>query len=152
MRVRPTAHLLGHVAPMMVLSVVAWFGFLVLFRAAWPSPDLPSEGLAVFAGWLAAGTLGFVAAMVAIWRWLRTPAAWRASAGIALTAPALCLDAIATLAFDAWFPGATAADARAYPALILGAVGLLLLTALAATRTTAEGGPRGRSSAGGEAR
>jgi hypothetical protein len=94
----------------------------------------PGEALGLFSAWRVGGGNAFVAAAFGVLRWLRTPPAWRASAAVALTAPALCLDVFTTLFFESWFPNAGAGDDRVYAALIVGGVGAILLAALFTTR------------------
>jgi hypothetical protein len=80
--------------------------------------------------WLAVGTPIVAATFLGTFRLLKTPPEWRSSAAIALSAPAFCLDAVATTFFHDWFPTAGASDNAAYAALILGTVGIALLLSL----------------------
>jgi hypothetical protein len=83
---------------------------------------------------LLVGTVAFVGAMIGLFRWFKTPPAWRTSAAVALAAPALCLDVLTTIFFERWFPGAGVGDDRIYAALVVGVVGVLLLVGLLMTR------------------
>ncbi len=121
-------------APLMVVSVVAWAAFAATLRAFWPAPTAPGEALGLLLAWLAAGGVAFVPAALGLLRWFRVPPASRAAAAVALSAPALCLDVFTTLFFESWFPGAGTGDDRVYPALIVGGVGAILLMGLLTTR------------------
>jgi hypothetical protein len=123
---------LRHVTTMAVISVCAWAAFLTLFRTLWPEGYEPSSDRRTVLVWWAVGTLAVVASFHTMFRLFRTPRQWRTSAAIALSAPAFCLDAVATTYFHDWFPGAGPADNDAYAALILGTVGVALLATLVA--------------------
>ncbi len=122
------------IIPMLVIAVIGWVVFLLIFRTFWPGSFAPGDDLTLFWVWLAVGTAVFTGATIATFRFFKTPPAWRTNAAVALTAPALCLDALATIYFEAWFPNAGPGDARIYSALILGAVGVMLLVSLFMTK------------------
>ena len=115
-----------HMVPMMGISVLAWLFFIVVFANLWPSQGALLERLDLFALWFALGTVGFFGAVFGTFKAFGTPARWHSSGIIALIAPALCLDMVATVLAPHWF-GGSVGEARAYPALILGAVGVLFL-------------------------
>ena len=121
------------IVPMLVISVIAWASFVFIFRTFWPGSFVPGDDLGAFWTWLLVGTVGFVGAMIGLFRWFETPPAWRTSAAVALAAPALCLDVLTTIFFESWFPGAGVGDDRIYPALVVGVVGALLLVSLLMT-------------------
>ncbi|MEM6456289.1 MAG: hypothetical protein AAF772_14435, partial [Acidobacteriota bacterium] len=117
------------------VAVVAWALFLWIFRVFWPAGHEPGGALTTFALWFAVGGLATYGGIALLLRAMGTPRAWRPAAGVALTAPALCLDMLATLFFDRWFPAGAAGDDRIYPALILVTVGAILLALLATSET-----------------
>jgi hypothetical protein len=122
------------IVPMLVISVLAWAAFAFVFRTFWPGSYAPGDELGAFWTWLFVGTAAFVGAMIGLFRWFETPAAWRTSAAVALAAPALCLDVLTTIFFERWFPAAGVGDDRIYPALVVGVVGALLLVSLLMTK------------------
>ncbi len=122
------------IVPMLVISVIVWVAFAVFFRTFWPGSYGPGADLGAFWTWLAVGAVAFVSSTIGLLRWFKTPPAWRTSAAVALTAPALCLDVLTTIFFESWFPNAGAGDDRIYPALILGVVGVILLVSLLMTK------------------
>lgn len=115
---------------MMLLSVVAWAAFVIFFRVFWPGSYEPADALNLFGIWLACGTLIFVASLFACYRLFKTPRVWRASAALALTAPALVCDVFTITFFERWYPDGGGADDRYYAAMIVGAVGVFQLVAL----------------------
>jgi hypothetical protein len=115
---------------MAFISVLAWLGFALFYRIVWPGASAPGEDLGVFALFLAAGTLAFVAMAFGLFRAFDIPPAWRASAAVALTAPALCCDVLTSIFFESWYPNGGAANDRLYAALIFGGVGTIQLVVL----------------------
>jgi hypothetical protein len=122
-----------HLTLMAVISVAAWAGFAAIFRSMWPGGTGETSSLAPFWAWLVVGGGAFVAATQLLLRVLRTPAAWRLGAAIALTAPALACDVFTIIFFDRWFPGSGVVDSRSYAALIIGGVSAILAAAVLTT-------------------
>ena len=114
------------IALLMFISILAWIGFIWLFRTFWPTGYQPGDSLAQFWGWVVVGSAGFVLLQTAVFRLLNLPPAWRGTAAAALVAPALLLDLFSTMFIDVWHPTASAGDARVYPSLVLFGVGVLL--------------------------
>lgn len=115
---------------MMLISVLAWLGFLLFFRSFWPGATDAGSSLAVLWWWLAIGFAGSALTAVITFRLFNTPPQWRAHAAAALTAPAMCLDTFATIFFERWFPMPGTMDDRIYPAMILAGVAAILFTGL----------------------
>ena len=115
---------------MMLISVVAWLGFLLFFRGFWPGNTDAGSPLSVLWWWLAIGFAGSALTAVVTFRLFRTPAVWRPHAAAALTAPAMCLDVLGTIYFERWFPNPGSMDDRIYPAMILAGVAAILFTGL----------------------
>ena len=110
------------------VSVAAWAAFATFFRLFWPATE--TAGSALFWIWLAVGGVVFVALSVVFFRLFEMPKTMVPAVAAALTAPALCLDVLTVTFFEAWYPWASPVDDRAYAAMILGGVGLILLTGI----------------------
>jgi|GEM_PF-1201324 len=123
-------------ALMMIISVIAWIAFALFYRTFWPGASTPGENLALFWTWFAAGSATFVALLFICYRLFKTPPALRATAALALTAPALCCDVFTVTFFESWFPAEGGADDRIYAAMILGGVGIFQLVGLFQTDPT----------------
>lgn len=119
---------------MMLISVVAWLGFLLFFRNFWPGDTDAGSPLTVLWLWLVIGFAGSALTALLTFHLFKTPPAWRVHAAAALTAPAMCLDVLGTLYFERWFPNAGTMDDRIYPALILAGVAAILFTGLSTSR------------------
>lgn len=115
---------------MMLISVVAWVAFALFFRTFWPGGSAPGANLALFWTWFVLGAAAFVALLFVCYRLFKTPPALRATAALALTAPALCCDVFTVTFFESWFPNGGGADDRLYAAMILGGVGIFQLVGL----------------------
>jgi Family of unknown function (DUF5367) len=120
-------------ALMMIISVIAWIAFALFYRTFWPGASAPGENLALFWTWFVAGSVTFVALLFICYRLFKTPPALRATAALALTAPALCCDVFTVTFFESWFPAGGGADDRIYAAMILGGVGIFQLVGLFTT-------------------
>jgi hypothetical protein len=115
---------------MMLISVIAWLGFLLFFRGFWPGGTHAGSSLTVFWLWIVLGFAGSALTAVVTFRLFKTPPAWCAHAAAALTAPAMCLDVLGTIYFERWFPNPGSMDDRIYPAMILAGVAAILFTGL----------------------
>jgi len=122
-----------HIAPMAAVSVIAWVAFASFYRVFWHGPSAPGDDLGLFALWLSVGAAAFVGALFVAYRLFKTPPQWRASAALALTAPALLCDVLTIFFFEAWFPHGGGANDRIYAAFIVGGVGLVQMVSLYAT-------------------
>lgn len=120
-------------ALMMLISVIAWVAFALFFRTVWPGTSAPGDNLSLFWVWFVLGAGAFVALLFACYRLFKTPPALRATAALALTAPALCCDVFTVTFFESWFPNGGGADDRLYAAMILGGVGIFQLVGLFVT-------------------
>ena len=120
----------SRVALMFTISVLAWAAFATVFRLFWPGQQEPGGDLTLFWTWMVLGSLAFVAAIVLIFHLFDVPRQARPLVAAALSAPALCLDVLTTTFFESWFPAAGGADDRAYAAMVLGGVGLILMTGI----------------------
>lgn len=130
------------IGPVCVLSVVAWASFAALFRLAYPLPAEPGEPLGVWWLWLALGTAGFAAVVLALLRLqLRIPRAWRTHTVLAFAAPALVCDMWTGTQTESWLPDAGAAGDRLYLSFIVGGVGLIQLATLVAELPRRDGAP-----------
>lgn len=124
---------LVRLAPFMILSILAWFAFVLFYRSFWPGSSAPGENLTLFWIWLSAGTVLFVATVLLTLHLFRTKTDERGNVALALTAPALICDIFTVTFFESWFANGGGADDRFYAALILGGVGAIQLASLATT-------------------
>jgi len=120
-------------ALMMLISVIAWVAFALFYRTFWPGSSAPGDNLPLFWMWFVVGAAAFVALLFICYRLFKTPPALRATAALALTAPALCCDVFTVTLFESWFPNGGGADDRLYAAMILGGVGIFQLVGLFTT-------------------
>ena len=117
------------ITALVVLAVVGWAAFLWVFQYFFPDDYDPADGRGVFFAWLIGAAIAFVAIQHACFAVLRTPRAWWSAGSIALLAPALCLDSMATTFFHDLFDAGPFED-TAYAATVLGGVGVMQLVAL----------------------
>ncbi len=117
-------------ALMMLISIIAWATFALFFRTFWPGASAPGDNLSLFWIWFVAGSGTFVLLLFVCYRLFKTPPALRATAALALTAPALCCDVFTVTFFEGWFSRGGGADDRIYAAMILGGVGIFQLVGL----------------------
>ncbi len=120
-------------ALMMLISVIAWVAFAIFYRTFWPGDSAPGDNLTLFWIWFVVGNAAFVALLFACYHFFKTPPALRATAALALTAPALCCDVFTVTFFESWFQNGGGADDRIYAAMILGGVGIFQLVGLFTT-------------------
>lgn len=120
-------------ALMMLISVIAWVAFALFYRIFWPGSSAPGDNLTLFWFWFVIGSAAFLALLFVCYRLFKTPPALRATAALALTAPALCCDVFTVTFFESWFPNGGGADDRLYAAMILGGVGIFQLVGLFVT-------------------
>ncbi len=120
-------------AMMMLISVIAWVAFALFYRTFWPGSSAPGDNLTLFWIWFVGGCVAFIALLFVCYRLFKTPPALRATAALALTAPALCCDVFTVTFFESWFPNGGGADDRIYAAMILGGVGIFQLVGLFTT-------------------
>jgi len=120
-------------ALMMLISVIAWVAFALFYRTFWPGSSAPGDNLTLFWFWFVIGSAAFLALLFVCYRLFKTPPALRATAALALTAPALCCDVFTVTFFESWFPIGGGADDRLYAAMILGGVGIFQLVGLFVT-------------------
>jgi len=117
-------------ALMMIISVIAWIAFALFYKIFWPGSSAPGDNLPLFWMWFVVGSAAFVALLFVCYRLFKTPPALRATAALALTAPALCCDVFTVTFFESWFVNGGGADDRLYAAMILGGVGIFQLVGL----------------------
>jgi hypothetical protein len=118
---------------LVALAIGGWAVFLWTFQRFFPDDYDPADGRGVFFAWLIGGAVAFVGIQYACFAMLKTPKHWWSAGSIALLAPALCLDSMATTFFHDWF-GAGPFENTAYSATVLGGVGVMQLVALFAGR------------------
>ncbi|MCE7999443.1 MAG: DUF5367 family protein [Rhodobiaceae bacterium] len=118
---------------MMLISVIAWIAFALFYRTFWPGGSAPGDNFLLFWIWFVLGAATFVGLLFACFRLFKTPPALRATAALALTAPALCCDVFTVTFFESWFANGGGADDRIYAAMILGGVGIFQLVGLFTT-------------------
>lgn len=118
---------------MMLISVIAWIAFALFYRTFWPGGSAPGDNLFLFWIWFVLGAATFVGLLFVCFRLFKTPPALRATAALALTAPALCCDVFTVTFFESWFANGGGADDRIYAAMILGGVGVFQLVGLLTT-------------------
>ncbi|MFC3851329.1 DUF5367 family protein [Salinispirillum marinum] len=116
-----------------LMSISFWFLFALVFRLYWQTSLPIEEQRVLFWMWLIVASLVFVVSLYSIFWLFNISPRNRPSAGIALTAPAMCLDVFTTQFIEVWLPSAGAFDDRHYAALIIGGVAIILLVCLASS-------------------